>query len=108
MQAVIDSGAEVNIIHPKLIPDHLKSRLDNHVAVSEPFSGRYQPLGSIDLILRAQDSARRQTQQRARFVVAEMTEDTVILGMPWLHKVDPWISFRQRTWFVPITKKSVR
>ena len=54
--ALIDSGAEVNMIYPRLLGDGSLVRLDDHVAVSSLFNGKTETLGSCDLLTRVKDT----------------------------------------------------
>ena len=95
--ALIDSGAEVNLIYPRLLGDRSLVRLDNHVAVSSLFNGRTETLGSCDLLTRVKDAFLVEGTHRPRFVVADIGSLDVILGFPWLEDADPIISWKRRT-----------
>jgi transposase InsO family protein len=115
--ALIDSGAEVNMIHPRLLGDGGLVQLDDHVAVSSLFNGKTETLGSCDLLTRVKDAFSVEKTHRPRFVVADIGPLDVILGFPWLEDADPIISWKQRTFVFPadpftvklcVSKKEVR
>jgi transposase InsO family protein len=106
--ALIDSGAEVNLVHPRLVEYGKLVRLDDHVAVSSLFNGKTETLGSCDLLTRVKDNFSVVESHRPRFVVADTGDLDVILGFPWLEEADPIISWKQRTFVFPATPFSVR
>jgi hypothetical protein len=54
--ALIDSGAKVNMIHPRLLGDESLVRLDDHVTVSLLFNSKTETLGSCDLLTQVKDT----------------------------------------------------
>ena len=54
--ALIDSGAEVNLIYPRLLGDRSLVRLDNYVAVSLLFNSKTKTLGSYNLLTWVKDT----------------------------------------------------
>lgn len=106
--ALLDSGAEVNLIHPRLLGPSDLTRLDDHVAVSALFNATMQPLGSCDLIVKVKDAFGITNSHRARFVVADIGELDIILGFPWLETTDPIVSWKRRTFVFPMSNPSIR
>ena len=115
--ALLDSGAEVNLIHPRLLGPTDLAKLDDHVAVSALFNAAIQPLGSCDRFVKVKDAFGIIDLQRMRFVVADIGELDMILGFPWLEAADPIVSWKRRTFVFPmdspyirlcVTKKEIR
>ena len=90
--ALLDSGAEVCMIHPRLLSPQELRELDDHVAVSALFNTTVQPLGSRDFITKVTDMLGVERRQLVRFVVADIGELDIILGFPWLESTDPIVS----------------
>ena len=106
--ALLDSGAEVCMIHPRLLSPQELRELDDHVAVSALFNTTVQPLGSRDFITKVTDMLGVERRQLVRFVVADIGELDIILGFPWLESTDPIVSWSQRSFVFPMTPFSVR
>jgi hypothetical protein len=105
---LIDSGAEVNMIYPRLLGDGSLVRLDDHVAVSSLFNGKTETLGSCDLLTRVKDAFLVEKTYRPRFVVADIGSLDVILGFPWLEDTDPIILWKQCTFVFPVDLFTVK
>ena len=106
--ALVDSGAEVSLIHPRLLSPQELQRLEDHVAVSALFDTKVQPWGSCDLHTRVADAFGVVRTQRVRFVVADIGELDMILGFPWLESTDPIVSWSRRSFVFPMTQASAR
>lgn len=105
---LLDSGAEVNLIHPRLLTQKQLDQLDNHVAVSALFNATTEPLGSCDLFVKVVDAFKETSLIQQRFVVADTGPLDMILGFPWLEQADPIISWSQRTFVFPMKPTSVK
>jgi hypothetical protein len=70
--ALLDSGAEVNLLHPRLLLPSDYRALSDHVAVSALFNRSTNALGSRDFLIKVQDSLSVVNELRTRFVVADI------------------------------------
>jgi hypothetical protein len=105
---LLDSGAEVNLIHPRVLRPEDLSRLEGHAAVSSLFNGSTEALGSCEVIVRVKDIFGAVSRLRTGFVVADIGELDVILGFPWLEEADPIVSWKRRAFAFPMTPSAVR
>ena len=53
---LIDSGAEVNLIYPRLLGDKSLVQLDNYVTVSSLFNSKTETLRSCNLLTQVKDT----------------------------------------------------
>jgi Zinc knuckle len=90
--ALLDSGTEVNLIHPRLLHPLDKDRLGKATGVSALFNATTETLGSCDILTQIRNSLGVSQRQRPRFLVADIRDLDVILGYPWLYDVNPLIS----------------
>lgn len=104
--SLLDSGAEVNLIHPKLLTPRQLERLDDYVAVSSLFNAKTKTLGSIDLCIRIKDALGVVKLRCHRFIVVDIGPLDMILGFPWLESEDPIVSWKKRTFVFPMSPLS--
>ena len=108
VSALLDSGAEVNMVHPKLLGTPEFNRLENHTQVSALFNAKVMPFGSCDILNSVTDDYAATEQRRSRFVVADIGDLDVIFGFPWLEDTDPIISWRRRTFVFPYNPQAIK
>jgi hypothetical protein len=87
--ALLDSGAEINMINPRILGPIELNQLQYHVPVSGLFSASTKTLGSCHLWNRTTDDYTVTEQRKSMFVVADIGDIDVILGYPWLQSTDP-------------------
>ena len=102
IEAIIDSGAEANLIHRDVVAALQPSQDDPPPALAAINGTPLQPEGTYPLMLRLSDSLGTQETQRHSFVAAAFDGPPLILGLPWLESVDPVIQWSQRQWRFPI------
>ena len=102
VEALVDSGAEVNCISP-LLAKELRWRL----AASSPrtikgIDGREViSFGTYHTNIGVTDSLQRTKQHDCDFFAIDSEEHSLVLGFPWLEEANPQISFREREWRYP-------
>ena len=106
--ALLDSGAEVNMIHPRMLTAMEMNRLESHTQVSALFDATATPLGSCDLYTQVVDVYAVTETVRSRYVVADIAELDMILGYPWLEATDPIISWKRRTLVFPYDPEKIK
>ena len=100
VRALVDSGAEANCVKRRLaldmgIPSTLRA-----TPLSSPEGRRIHSYGDCVLGVTAEDTLGDRREADVHFASCDFDLNHVdmILGFPWLHQVDPLISFREATW----------
>ncbi|KAM3474855.1 hypothetical protein MY5147_004055 [Beauveria neobassiana] len=91
-KAVIDSGADHNMIHCRLVRDAILEPAEPLRSAFE--NATYMPLGITHRMVQFRDDWGRAKWWRIRFVVADLGADDMLLGIPWLRDADPHISWK--------------
>ena len=102
VDALVDSGAEVNIVSPKLAKQLGWKAVEQNGLTIRGVDG--QPVvsyGKYQQTVEITDSWQRVQKQELIFYAADSSEHSLIIGFPWLEAVDPQISFRDKKWSYP-------
>jgi transposase InsO family protein len=105
--ALIDSGAEVNIVSPILAKQLAWEPLDRTTKTVLGFDGHATTShGSYEQNTKVVDSWHQSQTKILTFHAVDSDEYDVILGYPWLEAVDPQISFKQKQWRIPSVRQN--
>src|SRR4051812_26361662 len=101
IDALVDSGAEENLIG-RALGDEVALRTSEGPLL-ESFSGEVTgTYGQAFPLVKITDSWDVTETQRHSFVVTTLKGPQLVLGMPWLGRVDPMISWSTQEWRYPI------
>src|SRR5271169_3060821 len=93
LQALLDSGASINLIHESVVKSlKLKTRSCSPTQVSLA-DGRTLPHANAEAVL---DFSIAGVPHQEIFLVAPIGIHSMILGMPWLERVNPLIDWRKK------------
>ena len=108
-RALIDSGAEGDCIKQALAVECKWTPQKDEIGLATLDGKEVITYGNHDIPLTATDSEGTTKTHRHSFVACDFDIPgvSIILGFPWLNKVDPAISFRAGTWRYPFDKSQV-
>ena len=101
--AFVDSGATSNFVNPTFVARHkLRTKPVKKPRPLRNADGSHNAIGQITsyVDLEVQTGPKKQAH---RFYLANLGEDDLILGYPWLAKASPQINWAQRTMKDPVT-----
>uniref|UniRef100_A0AAR2JHU7 ribonuclease H n=1 Tax=Pygocentrus nattereri TaxID=42514 RepID=A0AAR2JHU7_PYGNA len=99
VSALIDSGAEGNFIHAQVVEKlripvkNLRNSLEVTALDGDPVG--FQPITHVTVPIETHASALY--SEKLSFLILDQTDFDVILGLPWLEKHNPTISWTDRT-----------
>lgn len=105
---LLDGGSQENAIDSRLLSESQLTKLEGPI----PLTGATHPLstsarGRCKLFIKVEDSAGIQRSHWQHFLVIDNLCADILLGDPWLVKIDPVISCSGHSWCYPEKKLKV-
>ena len=98
-KALLDSGAEVNVISQMFAVENDLPYADRQVSdLSGVGSKRVKSLGKLDLNIEATSTFGERHAVKQRFDAVEAEGYDLLLGFPWLEEANPLVDWKNRTW----------